>query len=159
MILASSGLPGGPLGGLLGHLGGIVGAFWTHLRPSWVHLGPSWRHLGAILAVLEAILAVLEASWRPSWAILAVLEAISSHLGGFFVVVDVVWGPSGWPAGRAGAHWGSSFGKRTKTKDERVQHAVHPCDESTGGGGSKTPTANHRRPLPFWKRLCGRKLG
>ena len=24
---------------------------------------------------------------------------------------------------------------------------------------SKTPTANHRRPLPFWKRRCGRKLG
>ena len=24
---------------------------------------------------------------------------------------------------------------------------------------SKTPTANHRRPLPLWKRLCGRRLG
>ena len=61
-------------------------------------------------------MAVLEASWRPSWAILAVLEAISSHLGGFFPVVDVVSGPYGWPAGRAGAHWGSSFGKEPKPK-------------------------------------------
>ena len=54
---------------------------------------------------------------------------------------------------------GEIFLKRTKTKSERIQHARHPCDESTGGGGSKTPTANHRRPLPLWKRLCGRQLG
>ena len=31
MILASSGLPGGPLGGLLGCLGGPLGAFWAVL--------------------------------------------------------------------------------------------------------------------------------
>ena len=36
---------------------------------------------------------------------------------------------------------------------------MHPCGKTTGGGGSKTPTANHRRPLPLWKRLCGRQLG
>ena len=37
-----------------------------------------------------------------------------------------------------------------------------PCTRwlrATGGGGSKTPTANHRRPLPFGKRLCGQTLG
>ena len=28
-----------------------------------------------------------------------------------------------------------------------------------GSRVSKTPTANHRRPLPIWKRLCGRQLG
>eukprot|EP00959_Pyramimonas_sp_CCMP1952_P236717 4947131-Pyramimonas_sp.AAC.1 len=39
------------------------------------------------------------------------------------------------PAGRAEAHWESSFGKRAKPKTEEVQHARHPCDESTGGGG------------------------
>ena len=31
MILASPGLPGGPLGGLLGRLGGLVGASWAVL--------------------------------------------------------------------------------------------------------------------------------
>ena len=46
----------------------------------------------------------------------------------------------------------------TKTKSERIQHAGHPCGKHTGGGGSKTPTASHRRPLPFRKRLCGRTL-
>ena len=33
------------------------------------------------------------------------------------------------------------------------------CEEETLGYIkyilSKTPSANHRRPLPFWKRLCG----
>ena len=94
----------------------ILEASWGHLGRLGGHLGPSWRHLGAILPVLEAILAVLEASWRPSWAILAVLEAISSHLGGFFPVVEHVEDPPGTPAGRAEAHWGSSFGKEPKPK-------------------------------------------
>ena len=54
---------------------------------------------------------------------------------------------------------GSSFGKRNKTKTDRIQHARHPCDESTGGGGSKTPTANHRRPLPFLEAPMWPKVG
>ena len=61
-------------------------------------------------------MAVLEASWRPSWAILAVLEAILGHLG---AVLGRQLGNSalyGWPAGRAEAHWGSSFGKEPKPK-------------------------------------------
>ena len=78
-----------------------------------MHLGPSWRHLGAILAVLEAILAVL--------------EAILGHQGDFESHLEPSWedfsencDPYGWPAGRAGGHWGSSFGKRTKTKTGKI---------------------------------------
>ena len=45
-------------------------------------------------------------------------------------------------------------------KDKNIQKSGTPCTlvTGTGGGGSKTPTANHRRPLPFRKRLCGRTL-
>ena len=71
MILASSGPPGEPLGGLLGRLG-----------PSWSLLGRTWRYFGLSWAVLEAILDHLGRTWRPSWAILAVLEAILEPSGG-----------------------------------------------------------------------------
>ena len=86
MILASSGLPGGPLGGLLGRLGGLLGASWAvlgrrkaekaqmpksfkNLRktndfglfgPSW---RSSWRPLGLCWRPLKGPLG-------PSWAIL-----------------------------------------------------------------------------------------
>eukprot|EP00959_Pyramimonas_sp_CCMP1952_P115533 2415087-Pyramimonas_sp.AAC.1 len=64
---------------------------------------------------------------------------------------------SGWPAGRAGAPGGVLLEKEPKTKTDRIQHARHPFAKAKGGG-SKTPTANHRRPLPLWNRLCGRTL-
>ena len=84
-MLASSGPPGGRLGGLLGaswpvlgHLGGFFGGFGGILdplgpswRPSWTllghpggYLGPSWANVEAILAILEAIVGHLGAIWN-----------------------------------------------------------------------------------------------
>ena len=37
---------------------------------------------------------------------------------------------------------------------QKIWHAVQtvqPCGKPQGGGGSKTPTANHWHPLPFWE--------
>ena len=70
MILIPSGLPGGPLGGLLGRLGGLLGA----LEASWAVLESSWSHLGR----LGAILAVLEANLE---AILGQRGHLGGHLG------------------------------------------------------------------------------
>ena len=71
MILASSGPPGGPLGGLLGRVG-----------PSWRLLGRTWRYLGPSWAVLEAVLDHLGRTWRPSWTILEAILDQRGHLGG-----------------------------------------------------------------------------
>ena len=90
MILTSSGLPGEPLGGLLGRLGGLLGA----LEASWAVLEASWSHLGR----LGAILAVLEANLEAILGNLANLEAILSRLGGFVADVEVDCALSGWPA-------------------------------------------------------------
>ena len=144
------------------------------LGPSWRLLGRTWRYLGPPLAVLEAVLDHLGRSWRPSWTILEAILGQRGHLGGhlepswriFWELGDVlgvlwvVWGreigvrQSFRVAGGTGrSPRGSSFGKRTKTKSQRIQHAGPPFGKPTGGGGSKTPTANHRRPLPFWMFL------
>ena len=79
MIWASSGPPGGPLGGLLGRLGGFLG------------------ELGGHLAVFEAI---LEASWRnhspslgSSWGLHGNVGALLEHLG-------TISGPSSCAFGR-----------------------------------------------------------
>ena len=63
MILASSGLPGGPLGGFLGRLGGLLGASWAVLG----HLEAILSRLGCILGRLGGILGPSAPSWRPSW--------------------------------------------------------------------------------------------
>ena len=102
MNLASSGSPGERLGGLLGHLGGILGPSWPSWRASWAVLEASWSHLTRLGGHLGRLGGVL--------------EAILDHLGGFFPVVEVRGSPYGWPAGRAEAHWGSSFGKEPKPK-------------------------------------------
>ena len=93
MILVSSGLPGGPLGGLLGRLGGLLGAsravlghleailggrlgcisgrLGDMLGPSWGLLQPSWApwsRLGTLLEGYWTILAVKEAILGPSRA-------------------------------------------------------------------------------------------
>ena len=52
MIWASSGPPGGPLGGLLGCLGGLLGASWAVLG----HLEAILGRLGCILGRLGGIL-------------------------------------------------------------------------------------------------------
>ena len=93
MILTSSGLPGGPLGGLLGRLGGLLGALevsWAVLEASWSHLGRLGSHLGRLGGILEAIL---------------------GHQGGFESHLEQSWesfggncGPFGWPAGWAEDH-------------------------------------------------------
>ena len=66
MILASSGPPGGPLGGLLGRLGGLLGASWAVLG----RLEAILDRLGCILGRLGGILGPSLPSWRPSRAIL-----------------------------------------------------------------------------------------
>ena len=106
MNLASSGLPGGPLGGLLGRLGSLLGA----LEASWAVLESSWSHLGR----LGAILAALEAN----------LEAIGGHLGRLGGHLGPSWGNKGIDilmlasfrvAGGTGRRpRGSSFGKEPK---------------------------------------------
>ena len=112
MILTSSGLPGEPLGGLLGRLGGLLGA----LEASWAVLEASWSHLGR----LGAILAVLKAN----------LEAILGHLGRLGGHLEPSWRIFCGRCARLAAFrvaggtgrspLGSSFGKRTKTKTERI---------------------------------------
>ena len=52
MILASSGFPACPLGGLLGRLGGFLGTSWAVLG----HLGTIVGHLGTIVGHLGTIL-------------------------------------------------------------------------------------------------------
>ena len=77
MNLTSSGLPGGPLGGLLGRLGGLLGA----LEASWAVLEASWNNLsrlGGHLGNLGGHLGRLGGHLGPSW----------SHLGGFFPEVS-----------------------------------------------------------------------
>ena len=111
MILTSSGLPGGPLGGLLCRLGGLLGA----LEASWAVLEASWSHLGS----LGAILAVLEANLEAILGHLANLEAILSCLGGFVGDVEVDCGrlrALRVAGGTGRSPLGEFFWKRTKTK-------------------------------------------
>ena len=39
-----------------------------------------------------------------------------------------------------------------------LRSATSLREHVTSGRGSKTPTANHRRPLPFWTGCCGSSL-
>eukprot|EP00959_Pyramimonas_sp_CCMP1952_P460650 9480239-Pyramimonas_sp.AAC.1 len=66
MILASSGLPGGPLGGLF---------------------GPSWRPIGGVLGHLGGFV-------EASWAVLGYLEAILGDLGCILGRLGGILGPS-----------------------------------------------------------------
>ncbi len=85
MNLASSGLPGGALGGLSGRLRGLLEASGAsravlevscaNLEASWTllgrlggRLGPSWADLEAILDHLGGHLRPSWPSWRPSWS-------------------------------------------------------------------------------------------
>ena len=167
-MLASSGPPGNLLEaswavleaswGLLGPSCAVVEASWADSEASWTLLGRLGGHLGPSWAVLEAILDHLGRTWRPSWAILAVLEAIlgpswrrrpmeCTFSAGFRVAGGMRRSPRG-----------SSCGKEPKPS-RRVQHARHPYDKSIGGGGSKTPTANHRRALPFGNTYVAERCG
>ena len=86
MILISSGLPGGPLGGLLGRLGGLLGALeasWAVLEASWGHLGRLGGHLGRLGGV-------------PSWSRLDQEKPLEPGLEE----------PPGTPAGHAGGPGG-----------------------------------------------------
>ena len=120
MIWAYSGPPGGPLGGLLGRVG-----------PSWRLLGRTWRYLGLSWAVLEAILDHLGRTWRPSWTILEAMLGQRGHLGGHLSRPGGHLGPFGVGrpttcrfngslfrvGGMGRSRLGSSFRKRTKTKN------------------------------------------
>eukprot|EP00959_Pyramimonas_sp_CCMP1952_P077147 1612545-Pyramimonas_sp.AAC.1 len=57
-----------------------------------------------------------------------------------------------WTAPWAEGYW-EKFGKEQHSKKVRTPSTLVTC---TGGSGSKTSTANHRRPLAFWNRPCGR---
>ena len=84
MILASSGLPGGPLGGLLGRLGGLLGASWAvlgHLEAILGRLGCILGRLGGILGHLGGFGGLPGPSWRPSWGFEAPWRAPGACLG------------------------------------------------------------------------------
>ena len=120
----------------MGRLGGILGPSWSSWRASWAVLEAYWSHLTRLGGHLGRLGGILE-------AILAVLDAILSRLGGcfFWTLRSLAILSGGWrdvPEPRGEVFW-----KRNKTKTVIVQHARHPCDESTGGGGS-----NGLRPIP-----------
>ena len=131
LAFASRGPPGGPLGAFLGGLAG------GNLGPSWGSLGPPWRHLGAALGLF----------WPSRKRFEAVLEAILGHLGnlgGESLDSVVFMVPSEWPVGCAETPPGT-----VREGQQKVRWHANTLVTGTGGGGSKTPTANHRRPLPF----------
>ena len=108
MILASSGPPGGALGGLQGRLGCLLGASWAVLG----HPGAILGRRGGFLGELGGILDSLGPSWRPSWTILGELGDHLKRLGGNLgpswshLDQEKPWQPglgkpSGWPAERA----------------------------------------------------------
>ena len=99
MILAFSGPPGGPQGGLLGCLGGVLGASGAVLACLGGFFLQTWRYLGSSLAILEAIFDLLGRTWKPSCP----LEGHLEPSWGIFPDVEV---PSGWPAGSAEAPGG-----------------------------------------------------
>ena len=99
----------------------------------------------------------MSASWAVLEASRSHLSRLGSHLGGhlgpswrIFFRVERLEGPCRYGGGTGRSRRGSSFRKRTKTQTERIQHARHPCDESTGGGGS-----SGLRPIPPPCLGCG----
>ena len=132
---------------------GPLRASWAILKPAWAVLGSleaSWMHLGTILAVLVA-------SWRHLGGHLGRLGPGKALTRRFLGLTQRFWGidrrilralPGPWRAGPETQ--GKIFWKRTKTKTVRIQHARHPCDKSTGGGGS-----HGLRPIPPPCLRCG----
>ena len=146
MILASSGPPGGALGGLLGCLGGLLGASWAvlgHLEAILGRLGLSW-------AVLEAVLDHLGRTWRPSWTILEAILGQRGHLGGhlepswrIFWGIELLGNLSGTPAGRAGGPGGVILEKNQNRVTCVTAHRVIPTlllkEPKPKPRGSSTP--------------------
>eukprot|EP00959_Pyramimonas_sp_CCMP1952_P183937 3845938-Pyramimonas_sp.AAC.1 len=69
MILASSGPPSGPVGGLMGRLRDLLGVSWAVLESSWAFLMVSSVDLestSTILGELGGHLGPPWSSWRPS---------------------------------------------------------------------------------------------
>ena len=129
----------------------VWGSQWGTLGTSG-RLGPFRRPRGALLG---PFLGNHDAVWSP-------LGQSSHHLG-----------PRWAPLGPSWQHW---FGHWSDLGDDRSGWRDEPeglwggCESQaagclalstpstlcvdTRGGGSKTRTASHCRPLPFWKRLC-----
>ena len=98
---------------------------WRPLGPSWSHLGRLGGHLGSLGGELGGHLGPTWPSWRPSW----------SRLGqeiGELRSFAVVSGPSGWPAGRAEAHWGVLLGKEPKPKPKKSSTPGTPVINQQG---------------------------
>ena len=126
---------------------------------SWAILEASWGHLSRLGGRLRP-------SWRPSWASVTILEAILGRLGGKFrnwAMDGASYGSCGGFATTSGQSFGilpggrrdvpeaqgEFFWKKNQNQTPGVQHAVHPCDKSTGGGGS-----DGLRPIPPPCHVC-----
>ena len=138
MILASSGPPGGPLGGLLGRVG-----------PSWRLLGQTWRYLGLSWAVLDH----LGRTWRPSWTILEAISSRRGHLGGHLEPSwRICWGPwqsSRDPAGRAEAPGGVLLEKEPKPKPRGFSTPGTPAMNRQGTADPRRLRRITAAPCPF----------
>ena len=112
MILASSGLPGGPLGGFLGRLGGLLGASWAvlgHLEAILSRLGCILGRLGGILGHLGGFGGLPGPSWKPSWASWTPWRAPGTCLG-----ADRASGRSGGARGRVRSGGGGALRRLQK---------------------------------------------
>ena len=114
----------------------------------WRFLG---NHSGPLGTTWEAMMVHDAPSW-PSWTM---FEAILGHLG-----LKSRWDTTqDWTCPGTGGTGrrphGLLFERKFSGKTSSTLNLGTPCTlwlRATGGGGSKTPTANHRRPLPFTDR-------
>ena len=90
-------------------------------------------------------------------AILAIVEPSGGHLG-LKKRWDTTQDCAGQGTGGRGRTPPGTLFERNR-ENSKVRHAEPPWAEATGGGGSTTPTANHRRPLPLWSGRSGSSRG
>ena len=90
---------------------------------------------------------------------MAVLEAISSSLGEFVPVVDLVCGPFGWPAGRAETHWRVLLGKEPKPKPRGFSTPGTPVINQQGAADLVAFGLSRHRAWVVGQRPLGCSLG
>ena len=170
----------GRVGAMLGRLGGHLGAILGHLERSGSSLGAMLGRLGAMLGenvknhrkktqIFEGFQSKIYCFWlisgRPG------PEDCQKHLKNqcfLRISGDGRWfGPR--VRGRGRSFPGTCPRARSlsikegiwayeENKRYTIWHAGPPVAWATGGGGSRTPAAIHRRPLPLWEAHCGSPL-